>query len=60
MGKEIPEFDKVLPEKSVLDNFTLLALRDFTKCANTCVSNVTLNCQVAKIVMNTGSQLSEL
>ena len=24
------------------------------------LSNVTLNCQVAKIVMNTGSQLSEL
>ena len=36
LGKELSKFDKILPEKSVLDNFTLLALKDFTKCAKTC------------------------
>ena len=34
LGKEISKFDKILPERSVLDNFTLL--KDFTKYANTC------------------------
>ena len=31
-GKEILKFDWILPEKSVLDAFTLEALKDFTKC----------------------------
>ena len=34
--KEISKFHRIFPEKRVLENFTLLALKDFTKCTNAC------------------------
>ena len=37
-GKEILKFHWIFSEKSVLEDFTLEALKDFNKCADTCES----------------------
>ena len=49
-GKEISKLNWILSDKSVLEDFTLLALKDINKCANTYAYIISLLC--TKIFIN--------
>ena len=56
--KKIDKYQVWVPYILYIYNITMLQSK--TSQELRMLSNVTLNCQVAKIVMNSGSQLSEL